>query len=137
MRLGVIGFERRVHTTPVHEEFGEAHSMFGWRFNWGDGGIFLYEVAARSDNKKDAADPLRDLHGGALGSGLPAQSDTQSGEWAIEADIAGVTCVDTSIHRAEEEIGAIAEADLRFCVFERETGKATKVGHHDAARTGG
>lgn len=52
-------------------------------------------------------------------------------EWAIKTNILRFTGINTAIYRAEEQIRAIAEANLRARVKKRDTRKPADVGRNN------
>src|SRR6185437_145089 len=74
---------------------------------------------------------------GRIETALAAEADRDRGEGAVEVAVVGFARVYAAIHRAEEGVYAIAEAD--FCIRkpQRETGKAADVRHDDGAGTCG
>ena len=51
----------------------------------------------------------------------------------MEAHIGGVARVDTCVHRTEEEVGAIAQADLGVGKSERQSSECTHIWYHEGS----
>src|SRR6185437_1853639 len=65
---------------------------------------------------------------------LSAEAEADRGERTVEISVGGFAAVDAAIHGAEEEIGAVADADLGVGIFERQSGECTNVVRDNAAR---
>src|SRR6185437_11902603 len=71
-------------------------------------------------------------------SGRPQlQADADRGEGTVEIAIIGLARVDAAVHRAEEGIDTIAEADFRVRKAKRKTREAADIGHDDGTGSGG
>lgn len=64
---------------------------------------------------------------------LSAHTNADRGEGAEETDIAGVARVYPTVHRTEEEIGAVAKTDLGIGAAESEIGETADIGYDDGA----
>jgi len=67
---------------------------------------------------------------------LAPKADADSRKWTVEIAVVGFAGLDTTIHRAEEEVGAIAETELGVGIAERSTGKSADIGYNDRVGTG-
>jgi hypothetical protein len=67
---------------------------------------------------------------------LSSQSHTDVGERTVETAVLTFRRVDTAVHRAKEEIGAIAERDFEVVDAEREANRPTYVRHYNRALAG-
>ena len=68
---------------------------------------------------------------------LAAKADRDCREGAVESEITCPPRVDAGVHRAKEEIGAIAEADFGIGLAHGDAGKAAEIGDGDGAGPGG
>ena len=62
---------------------------------------------------------------------LASQSDANAGKWAVEADCGALCRIEASVHRAEEEVAAIANTDFGTRVSDRHAREAADVGHRN------
>src|SRR6185437_2855502 len=63
-----------------------------------------------------------------------AQADADRSEGAMKGPVFDVALVDAHVHRAEEHIGAIAEADFGVGIAERESSKDSDIRYDDGTR---
>src|SRR5580692_10707678 len=75
-------------------------------------------------------DQLRAMHAS------PSKPDTDRRERTVEGNILRFACIQTDIHRVEEHIRAIAEADFRIGIAERKSREAAEIGYDDGAALG-
>jgi len=64
---------------------------------------------------------------------LSSQPHTDTGEGTVETLVLFSRCIDPAVHRAEEEIGAITEAELCAGNPERRTCESADIRHGDSA----
>ena len=70
------------------------------------------------------------------GAQLASQADAHRREGAMEAEDIGFSNIDSSIHRTEKEVRAIAKTNLGLGVAERERRKSSHIGNGDSSRAG-
>src|SRR5580692_4018147 len=67
---------------------------------------------------------------------LSAQAYANSRERPVKTDILRFACLETDIHRVEEHVRAIAEADFRIGIAERKPRETAEIWHDDGPALG-
>src|SRR6185437_2035712 len=96
-----------------------------------------HHVAAKNEHVRKPDTATRGKGEALIPHGPLRKADADLGERTVKVAVVGFTRINAAIHRVEEEVRAIAEANFGVSIAKRKTSEATNIGHRHSTGAGG